>query len=112
VIARTDCDSREHPAHVTITVFQGKYRVYDYFWDGMKYQSNVVGARYGYLSLAAARKAYVRQIGQNKENAARTLADKQRVAAVIAALTPQAPAPQPAQVKPRIRLMAVARQID
>jgi hypothetical protein len=105
-IARTDCDSREHPSHVTIELFQGKYRVHNYFWDGVKYQSNTVGARYGYLSLAAARKAYFRQIGKNKENWLRQEDRKREVAAMIQALTPT-PAP-----KPRIRLMAIARQID
>jgi len=101
-IARMTMDEREHPESVTIERHQGKYRVHTSFWDGTKYQSQAVGARYGYKLLTLAEKAYRAEIASIVVRQEKIAAAKAATQRMLDALTTP---------KPRVSIPAIARQI-
>ena len=55
-ILRIPVNTDEHPNLILVQEHMGSYRVRNSFWDGTKYQSHSVGARYGYKHESRARK--------------------------------------------------------
>jgi hypothetical protein len=102
-IEKAIIDSREHPEMAILELFQGKYRIYNSFWDGVKYQSHSVGARYGYKNITIAKKTFDAHVAKCREQRAYVEACQRENAERMAALARQS--------KPRIRLMPTVREV-
>ena len=98
-IVKTLIDEREHPEMVLIEQSHDRYYVRNYFWDGVTYQFQAVGNRYGYDKLVYAQRAHDKQVARCLASKASREARTQHAQDVVRGL------------KPRVRLAAIAKQI-